>query len=135
MPFTPKQNSHATMLQAAIGLFAGTNQFELGLFTDENGVPGTSLATVTVTDAPPADSCCKLVSANLGTPGITLTANTQYWVVAKTDDVDAPDFEGIWAFTNFAFVAVHSFQPNGEAAWGIEQNVGGFAFAVNGTTP
>jgi hypothetical protein len=50
MPFTPKQNSHATELQAAVGVFNGTNQFLLALFNDNNGTPGTALATVTVTD-------------------------------------------------------------------------------------
>jgi hypothetical protein len=83
MPFTPKQNSHATELQAAVGVFNGTNQFLLALFNDNNGTPGTALATVTVTDAPPQNTCCKLATASLGTPGIALTAGKRYWVVAS----------------------------------------------------
>ena len=135
MPFTPKQNSHATLLQAAVGLFQGTNQFQLALFNDANGLPGTALATVTVTDAPQANTCCNLATASLGTPGIALTAGKQYWVVAKTDDVNAPDFSGIWAFSNQGIVAVHSLQADGEPGSGTEGNAGGFAFAVTGTTP
>ena len=139
MPFTPQKNSHATMLQAAVELFDGTNQFELALFNDDNGTPGTALATVTAAAVPRGPNggavCCELATASLGSPGIALTANTQYWVVAKTDDVNAPDFEGIWAFTNFAFVGVHSGQPNGQQAWGTEQLAGGLAFAVQGTVP
>jgi hypothetical protein len=139
MPFTPAKNSHATMLQAAVGFFDGTNQFELALFNDDNGVPGTALATVTVTDAPlaPANGgvCCGLATASLGSPGIALTANTQYWVVAKTDDVNAPDFEGIWAFSNSDFVAFHQREPNGQVAWFTALTGGALAFAVQGTVP
>ena len=118
LPFTPKKNSHATLLQAAIGLLNGTNQFKLALFNDHNGTPGTALVTVTVMDAPAAGTCCELVTAKLGTPGIALTANTQYRLVAMTDDANAPDFEGIWALTNFAFVAAHTISIDGEAEAG-----------------
>ena len=81
MPFTPKQNSHATVLQAAVGVFGGTNQFLLALLNDDNGISGTALATVTVTDAPPANTCCKLATANLGTPGIGL--NSSGWALRR----------------------------------------------------
>jgi hypothetical protein len=135
MPFTPKQNSHATILQAAVGLFEGTNQFQLALFNDHNAAPGTALATVTVTDAPPANTCCQLVAGQLGTPGVALAAGTQYWVVAKTDDVNAPDFSGIWAFANSGLVSVHDLQPDGQTGWSTVENGGGLAFAVKGTIP
>jgi hypothetical protein len=127
LPFTPTKNSHATMLQAAIGLIAGTNQFQLALFNDNNGVPGTALATVTINNAPPANTCCQLVTANLGTPGIALTANTQYWVVAMSD----ANFAGQWAFTNFAFNGAFT----AEFGWGSVQEFGAAAGAVRGTIP
>jgi hypothetical protein len=131
MPFTPKQNSHATELEAAVGFFAGTNQFLLALFNDDNGVPGTALATVTVTNAPPESTCCTLDTASLGTPGIALTAGTQYWVVVQTDDVNASDFEGTWAFSNNG-PAIHELQ-GGQPEWRFSG--GNLAFAVLGTTP
>lgn len=135
MPFTPKQNSHATELQTAVAVFEGTNQFLLALFNDNNGIPGTALATVSVTDAPPLNTCCKLATASLGTPGIALTAGKRYWVVAKTDDVNAPDFAGVWAFANSGIVAVHGLTETLQPKWGTQENGGGFAFAVKGTTP
>jgi hypothetical protein len=135
MPFTPKQNSHATELEAAVGVLKGTNQFLLALFNDNNGTPGKALATVTVTDAPPQNTCCKLATASLASPGIALTAGKRYWVVAKTDDVDAPDFAGIWAFSNNGIVAVGGPQVNGQTVFFTEENAGGFAFAVKGTIP
>jgi hypothetical protein len=78
----------------------------------------------------PAHTCCELVTANLGTPGIALTTNTQYWLVAMTDDINAPDFEGVWAFTNFAFVVARDIQL--EAGWGTGRNGGASAGAVKG---
>lgn len=132
MPFIATQNSHATELQAAVGVSGGTNQFLLALFTNDNGLPGTALATVTVKDAPAANTCCTLATASLGTPGIALTAGTQYWVVVQTDDVNAPTFSGIWAFSNNG-PAIFQRQSNDQTEWGTEE--GNFAFAVLGTTP
>ena len=134
MPFTPKQNSRATQIQAAVGVVNGINQFLLALFDDNNGVPGTALATVTVTDAPPSNICCNLATANLASPGIALTAGKQYWVVVQTDDVDAPNFEGIWAFSNNGIIAVGA-PVNGQPVFTNQENGGGYAFAVKGTTP
>ena len=109
MPFTPAKNSHATVIEAAIQFFAGTNQFQLALYNDVGGAPGASLKTVEVRNAPAAGTCCTLVSANLGSPGIALTAGTQYWVVATSDDTHAATFSSYWAFTN-AFVAYNPAQ-------------------------
>jgi len=131
MPFTPLKASHATMLQAAIGVLAGTNQFQLSLYNDVSGAPGTSLKTVTVKNAPTFGTCCKLVAANLGSPGIALTAGTQYWVVFTADDVNAPTFAGAWAFTNFANIGVNAAQ----AGWTESQDLGAEAGAVKGTIP
>jgi hypothetical protein len=126
-----------------ISLVAGTNQFQLALFNDDNATPGTAVATVTVKDAPPAGSnedglpaptCCQLVTGKLAIPGIALTANTQYWLVAMSDDVNAPSFEGIWAFSNFAFVASAGV-ADGEPSWSVSQTAGALAGAVQGTVP
>ena len=131
MPFTPAQNSHATMIQAAIGILGGTNQFQLALFNDVGGAPGASLKTVEVHNAPTFGTCCTLVTASLGTPGVALTAGTQYWVVGMADDVHAPTFSGAWAFTNFANVGINSAQ----GGWSSFQDTGAEAGAVKGTVP
>ena len=129
LPFTPAKNSHATILEVAVGVFAGTNGFELSLYNDVSGVPGTPLATINVHDAPTFGTCCTLVSANLGSPGVALTAGTQYWVVARSNDTEAPTFTGAWALAN-DFIAYNPAQ------------VGWFSFpsapeagAVKGTVP
>jgi len=131
MPFTPKQASHATSLQVAIQYYAGTNALQLSLYNDVGGAPGTSLKTVEARNAPTAGTCCTLVNANLGTPGVALTAATQYWVVATSDDSRAPTFSGYWATAN-AFLAYNPAQ----AGWNVFNDPEGQeAFAVKGTVP
>jgi hypothetical protein len=99
LPFTAKKASHARQLQVAVGLIsATTNQFIVGLYSDNAGVVGTLLAQATAHNAPAFGTCCTLVSVNIASTA--LTANTQYWVVASSDDVNAPDFLGVWQATN-----------------------------------
>jgi hypothetical protein len=129
MPFTPKQGSHATQLQVAVGIFAGTNAFELALYNDVSGLPGTPLKTVEIHNAPTFGSCCTLVIASLGTPGVALTAGTQYWVVAQADDTHAPTFTGAWALAN-NFIAYNAAQ-GGWANFPSAPEAG----AVKGTVP
>ena len=74
----------------------------LGVYSDNNGIVGTLLpngqASTTVVPAYP--SCCDLTKVVLPGTGVALTANTQYWLVASTDDVNAPSFYGFWLDAN-----------------------------------
>lgn len=131
MPFTPAKSSHATIIEAAIQYYAGTNALQLSLYNDVSGAPGTSLKTVEVRNAPTAGTCCTLVSASLGSPGIALTAATQYWVVASADDSRAPTFSGYWATAN----AYLGYNP-AQAGWNVFNDPEGQeAGVVVGTIP
>jgi hypothetical protein len=130
-PFTPAKASHATQIQVALQYFSGTNEFQVSLYNDVGGAPGTSLKTVEGKNAPTAGTCCTLVNVSLGTPGVSLTAATQYWVVVSADDTHAPTFSAYWAFTNFANVAYNPAQ----AGWTTFQDNGAEAAAVKGTVP
>jgi hypothetical protein len=46
-----------------------------------------------------------LAKVTLPDAGVALTAGTQYWLVASPDNVNAPDFEGQWHYTNLAVTA------------------------------
>lgn len=129
MPFVPKQNSHATQVQTAVGTFGGTNTLVLSIYNDVSGLPGTALKSVTVHNAPTFGTCCTLVSASMGSPGVALTAGTQYWVVATTDDTHAPTFTGAWALAN-NFIA---YNP-ANSAWASFPSAPE-AGAVKGTVP
>ncbi len=130
-PFTPKANSHAEQIMTAVQWnSSGTNQFILTLNSDNAGLPGTVLATMTVKNAPTFGTCCKFSSAKIASPGVALTAKTQYWVVAQADDVNASTFEGVWASSNDNNIAANEAQ----SGWfSFSNNVP--ALSVSGTVP
>jgi len=137
IPFTPKQNSHATTLQAAIGYISGTKRVRLGIYTDNAGVVGTRLAQGVVTTFPDAGVCCALATAHIAAPGVALTANTPYWLVAYSDDVNGPDLGAVWQPVNSLMGANvgqtgwQSFPYNGINGFGAGVPAG----AVKGTVP
>jgi len=132
IPFTNKVADHATTLQAAIGYVSGTKRVNLGIYTDNPGVgPGTLLGMGAATNIPTSGMCCSLVQVKVGgTTGIALAANTKYWLVATSNDTQAPDFEGVWQASYTSDIA------------GDVTNAGWFTFsglvpagAVKGTNP
>lgn len=102
LPFTPRADTHAKSLAAAIGYIKGTKKVNLGIYSDSGGSVGTLLpgGQGSTTDIPTSGDCCQLTKVNLPGEGAALAAGTQYWLVASTDDVNAPDFEGAWADAN-----------------------------------
>jgi hypothetical protein len=98
IPFTPTADATVTRIEAAVGTFGGSSQFELSLFEDNNGVPGgKALKSVRFTAPPTYGACCTLDVGN-DKAGIPLTAGTQYWIAATTNSKDV--FEGGWAFNS-----------------------------------
>jgi len=100
IPFTPKKNSTVTQLRAAIGYESGTSAAILGLYSDSSGVVGTALATVEVKTFPTFGTCCTLAGGAI--TATSVTAGTQYWIVATSDDTHAPTFGGVWMSSNSA---------------------------------
>ncbi|HEX8817184.1 MAG TPA: choice-of-anchor R domain-containing protein [Terriglobales bacterium] len=92
--FTPASNATVTGIKAAIGTFGGTAGFQLGLYTDDGGVPGTALKSFHISNPPTYGTCCVVDSGRDGN-GIPVTGGTQYWLVAKVGPNDN-DFEGGW---------------------------------------
>jgi hypothetical protein len=100
LPFTPKADSHVTVLQVAVGWISGTKLVDVGLYSDNAGVVGTALATGHSTHLPTFGSCCQLVTVNI--PSTAVTAGTQYWIVASSDDTNGPDLTAVWQSSNDA---------------------------------
>ncbi len=134
MPFKSKSNAHVEQVRAALQYIAGTNQVSLSIYSDASGTPGGLLAgPVTVKNVPVYFTCCKLGIANFS-PGLAITAGTQYWVVANTPSAGTgSDFSGVWDFV-----------PPAKALVGIDQGTSWFSFpaaiqepagAVYGTIP
>jgi hypothetical protein len=97
IPFTPTADATVTRIEASVGTFGGTSEFELSLFEDNNGVPGKALKSFHITAPPTYGACCTLDVGN-DKAGIPLTAGTQYWIGATTNSKDV--FEGGWAFNS-----------------------------------
>jgi hypothetical protein len=96
MQFIPSDDSHVSQVQVAVQYGSGTNQINLNIYGDTDGVPGTLLAgPVTVTNLPAFPSCCTLAIAKFSP--IAVTAGTPYWVVANIPSSGTgSDFVGYW---------------------------------------
>jgi hypothetical protein len=131
IPFTPAANSHVEELQLAVGIISGTNLLNVTLAADGGGIPGKSLASKTVSNVPEAWTCCKLVTVKFKSPGISVTAGTQYWIVATSDDSFGSTFTGVWQFSNLNW-----YSGNGAEAGWISSNINYWpAGAASGTIP
>jgi len=96
--FTPTANATATKLEVSAGRQGGGGAgFEVGLYSDAGGIPGTVLKSVHVSKLPVYGECCDVATANLG-HGVALTAGTQYWVAVTTTANDPNIYA--WAFNS-----------------------------------
>jgi hypothetical protein len=126
IPFTPAANSTAEYLIAAIGWETGTKAVILGLYSDNAGSPGTLLASAETTKIPEFGTCCTLLELKI--TATALTAGTQYWIGAQSDDTNAPDFTGVFESSNSGTTA---YNPAQEGWFPFSNNVP--AAAVYGT--
>jgi hypothetical protein len=117
VPFIPAANSHVQQLQLAVGWISGTSLVNVGLYSDNGGTVGTALATGRSSTIPVFGACCQLVTVNIRSTAVT--AGTQYWIVASTDDKNAPDFTGVFQASNLAVIS------------GNEAVSGWFSFTTN----
>lgn len=106
-PFTPSANANLAAIQVAVGrLGSGTSGFEVGLYNDAAGVPGTLIKSVHIpgSKVPAYGQCCELDTASFS--GVSVTAGTQYWVAATTTASDL-DIYG-WNFNTTNMSALPS---------------------------
>jgi hypothetical protein len=86
-PFVSKASGSVTRVMLSVtnwGICTPTSfKFTVAIYSDNcNGLPGTQIGNAVVATAPAAPP--SLASANFGTAGVTLVANTKYWVVVTT---------------------------------------------------
>ena len=113
VPFTPKVNETASVLQVAVQWETGTNEFIVGIYADNgSGAPGTLLASGEGKNAPAFGSCCQTV--NVSIPSTSLSQGSRYWVGVSADDTNAPDFTGVFVASNLAVIGYDEAQ----AGWG-----------------
>jgi hypothetical protein len=102
--FIPSANHVATKVEIPAEYYTGTNAFDLSIYNDAGGVPGTALHTWHVKNLPHA-ICCSVVGG-VDKSGVALTGGQQYWVVLSTSTTDQTA-AAIWVLTEYADVQEH----------------------------
>ena len=96
--FTPTANATITKLEVSAGRQGGgTAGFELSLYNDAGGIPGTPIKTAHISTLPNYGECCDVAVAN-DPAGIPVTAGAQYWVVVSTTAEDTDIYA--WAYNS-----------------------------------
>jgi hypothetical protein len=136
IPFVPKANSHAKSIKTAIGYISGTQRIKIGIYTDAGGTVGTPVTggQGIITTFPVLGVCCTLTTTNLAGAGAALTGGTTYWLVARADDVNAPDAATAWQFSNQGRVAGNQPQPPPGTGW-FTFSAQWPAYSITGTAP
>ena len=100
MAFTPSGTGAYVLTQIDVGIgYSTPSEFDLTLYSDSGGVPGSVLASWTDISATESfGSCCGLETVTPGTT-IILAAGTQYWLLASAN-ADDPDAEADWNMNN-----------------------------------
>ena len=117
VPFTPKTSSHVTQLLVGVQWISGTSLVNVGLYSDSGGTVGSLLASAQSSAIPAFGTCCKVVDVTI--PSTAISGGSQYWIVAWSDDTNAPDFTGVFVASNLANIA----GDVGQAGW--------FSFTTN----
>lgn len=128
-----------TKIKLAVGYESGTNQVIVTLANDASGVPGTRIHSWTVTNVPPAGTCCALVT--IKDKGIPVSAGVQYWITLTTNGSNKDAFlswnvndtDQIDPALSAARCKGGACRGNGE--WVAVQQTPGLAFAVLQSTP
>ncbi len=103
VPFTPRTSSHVSELLVAVQWISGVKLVNVGLYSDAGGTVGSVLASAQSSAIPPFGTCCQVVDVTI--PSTAVSGGTQYWIVATSDDTNAPDFTGVYDASNLANIA------------------------------
>ena len=96
--FTPASDASVTKIQVSAGhQGSGTTGFEVGLWDDDNGVPGKPLKSIHVKQLPNYGECCKVATAMIPN-GVSVKGGTRYWVVVSTTANDTDIYA--WAYNS-----------------------------------
>jgi hypothetical protein len=124
----------ATTLAAAVGYKSGAQLVNIGIYSDAAGTVGTLLpgGQSGTADIPNNGECCDVARVRLPGNGVALAAGVQYWLVARPDNLNGPDFYGSWHFSTTAFPSYE--EPGHFLSWSPYPS-GLFAAEIRGTSP
>jgi hypothetical protein len=98
MEFTPSTSISVTEIDAAVEWIEGTDEVDIGLYTDADGVPGTLLKSFKATNLQGNAGCCGF-AVGKDKQGIPVTGGTPYWIAVTTDPDGANTFAN-WMFNS-----------------------------------
>jgi hypothetical protein len=113
--FTPATTTQATKITVGVGYISGTNSITVSLYNDNNGTPGTELASGKAGNFGVNGVCCGTGTARI--PATTVTAGKQYWVVLSAggdtfeswDDASADQVHAHTVATNQKNTGWHAY--------------------------
>lgn len=134
IPFTPASDSTVTQVELPIQYYSyGKNAGTIEIAADASGLPGKPLAKHDVANLPVFGvGCCKLAVWALQT-GVQVTAGTQYWIIATTDQ-KSNDSAYVWDYNWNGTISPIGVQDN-RTGWSVLTFLTSPAAAVLGTTP
>jgi hypothetical protein len=128
-PFTANADITVSRIVLGLGHVTGKNAVVVTLNSDSGGLPGTELASTTVSNLPAFPSCCVVAQAK--GQGVTLSTGQQYWVVVKTNSGDSDTLAG-WNFNDTEQVVEGSEAINTGTGWQPLKSLVAPAFQVLG---
>ena len=115
VPFTPATDMSVTEMDVAVERGAGTSEIDIGVFTDNNNLPGTLIKKITVTGLPPISGCCALAVAK-DRKGIPVKAGQQYWMAVMTNKT-ATDTFAVWVENTTDEISAGQLAGNDGTGW------------------
>jgi hypothetical protein len=128
-PFTPNANLTVSKIVLGLSLVSGKNAVVVTLNSDSGGLPGSELASATVSGLPDFPGCCAVAQAKVN--GVPVSAGQQYWVVVKTNHKDSTTLAG-WNFNDTEQVILGNAAVNTGFGWQPLQTLALPAFEVLG---
>jgi hypothetical protein len=106
-----------TQVDFGVVYFSTPDPFTASLWTDNSGLPGTELASWSLTPAGPLGTCCSL-STQTGITGVTVTGGARYWMVVSPQDPTDSSMNG-WAGNSIGAMSNRLWSHDGGASWTI----------------
>ena len=123
--FNSAETGEISLIRIAIGLVAGTNQFTLDLYADNANTLGGLLDSWTVNDEMGSFGSNNPV-IEIAASGPTLTAGTNYWLVASVLD----DTWAAWNSNSTGAVSMRYINNNGNESYASGSTTGAMAVEV-----
>lgn len=130
--FTSGESGNVAQIDIAVGYVSGSNSFNVSLWTNNSGTPGTQLAAWNnLTSSTQYGECCGLVTIS-GISGVSLTAGQQYFLVLSPSSLNSSTSEE-WNLNNQLAAGLDVFSLDGGLTWNSRGQMTLGAFDVIGS--